>query len=73
VFRVLNQPYPKYGSDIVQVHIQKVKRKENGKQGIYEVAPDFKNGGVYRPVNQHEKKISIEKDRIDEELGQIPF
>lgn len=37
-----------YESDRVDIHVQKVKRKENGQQGEFSVAPDFKNGGVYR-------------------------
>ena len=41
----------KYGSDAVTVHVQKVKRKENGRQGKFAIAPDFHNGGVYRHID----------------------
>jgi twinkle protein len=54
----------KYESDSVQVHIQKVKRKENGKQGYFTVAPDFKNGGVYKPIDEKKNRITVVKDTI---------
>lgn len=53
-----------YESDSVQVHIQKVKRKENGKQGYFTVAPDFKNGGVYKPIDEKKNRITVIKDEI---------
>lgn len=49
VFRNLGDR-TEYNSDSVDIHIQKVKRKENGQQGVFSVAPDFANGGVYRHV-----------------------
>jgi twinkle protein len=52
----------KYKSDLVKVHVEKVKRKENGQLGTFEVAPDFKNGGVYRALDKSDKIITIEKD-----------
>lgn len=47
VFRNNQKKNKKLGSDVVEVHIQKVKRKENGMQGSFDLAPDFKNGGYY--------------------------
>jgi len=47
VFRNNQKKNKKLGSDVVEVHIQKVKRKENGMQGSFDLAPDFKNGGFY--------------------------
>ena len=56
-----------YGSDSVKIFIEKVKRKENGQLGSFDVAPDFKNGGVYKSVSQTEKKFQVIKD------NDIPF
>ena len=50
VFRELGQE-TQYQSDAVAIHVQKVKRKENGKQGKFYTAPDFINGGVYRSLD----------------------
>lgn len=47
VYRNNQKKNKKLGSDVVEVHIQKVKRKENGMQGSFDLAPDFKNGGYY--------------------------
>jgi twinkle protein len=47
VYRNNQKKNKKLGSDVVEVHIQKVKRKENGMQGSFDLAPDFKNGGFY--------------------------
>ena len=52
-----------YGSDLVKIHIQKVKRKENGQLGTFTLAPDFDNGGVYKKVVQTEIKPII-KNKI---------
>ena len=54
----------KLDSDAVEIFIQKVKRKENGKQGSYLVAPDFKNGGSYKDVNKNSHRITVVKDEI---------
>jgi twinkle protein len=56
-----------YGSDAIKIFIEKVKRKENGQLGYFELAPDFKNGGVYKPVSENNKKFEIIKD------NDIPF
>jgi twinkle protein len=61
VYRCIGQR-TKYNSDLVKVHIEKVKRKENGQLGTFELAPDFKNGGVYRALDKSNKKIIIEND-----------
>ena len=59
-YRVLGQR-TEYGSDTVQVHIQKVKRKENGQQGYFTIAPDFKNGGVYRSI-ENKTRLTVSND-----------
>jgi twinkle protein len=56
-----------YKSDIVKIYIEKVKRKENGQLGDFEVAPDFYNGGVYKPIDQNNKRFEVIKD------NNIPF
>ena len=53
-----------YGSDSVQIYVQKVKRKENGKQGDFMVAPDFKNGGVYKEIDKDKQRFEVIKDNI---------
>ena len=63
VYRNLGQQ-TQYLSDSVSIYIQKVKRKENGKQGDFMVAPDFKNGGVYKEINEYEQKISNQNSDI---------
>jgi twinkle protein len=55
-----------YGSDSVKIYVEKVKRKENGQLGCFEIAPDFKNGGVYKDIT-NSKKLEIIKD------NDIPF
>ena len=70
VYRKLNEK-SEYDSDLVEVHIQKVKRKENGSQGVFEVAPDFKNGGgAYKSINEKEHKKKL-LNKISKE--QVPF
>jgi twinkle protein len=39
-----------FGSDEVEIYVEKVKRKENGQLGSFKIAPDFRNGGVYKPI-----------------------
>lgn len=56
-----------YQSDIVKVYVEKVKRKENGQLGDFEVAPDFHNGGVYKPIDHNNKRFEVIKD------NSIPF
>ena len=52
----------KYGSDSVTIYIEKIKRKANGQLGSFEIAPDFKNGGVYKEILLNDKGITIIKD-----------
>ena len=59
-YRVLGQK-TEYQSDAVQIHVQKVKRKENGQQGYFTVAPDFKNGGVYRSI-ENKTRLTVSHD-----------
>ena len=56
----------KFGSDAVRVYIQKVKRKENGRQGDFSVAPDFNNGGVYKTIDS-KKRLTVHTD------NDVPF
>jgi len=53
-----------YGSDSVSIYVQKVKRKENGKQGDFMIAPDFKNGGVYKSIDKNKQRFEVIKDNI---------
>ena len=53
-----------YGSDSVSIYVQKVKRKENGKQGDFMVAPDFQNGGVYKSIDKNKQRFEVIKDNI---------
>lgn len=70
VYRNIGDKSP-YESDTVQVHIQKVKRKENGSQGNFEVAPDFKSGGgSYKSLNSYEM-LKQRKTKLAQE--QAPF
>ena len=61
VYRCIGQK-TSYKSDAVRIYIEKVKRKENGQLGDFEVAPDFFNGGVYKPVDAENKKFEVIKD-----------
>ena len=54
----------KYGSDVVRIHIQKVKRKENGKQGNFAVAPNYKKGGMYEGISNVKSRITVIDDSI---------
>lgn len=70
VYRVLNQT-SQFDSDLVEVYVQKVKRKENGKQGVFQIAPDFKKGGgAYKPINMAEQNRIIYESKKSE---QSPF
>ena len=33
-------------------------------QGNFMVAPDFRNGGVYKEINEYDQKISTQKSDI---------
>jgi len=63
VYRNLGQK-TKFNSDSVQIYVQKVKRKENGKQGDFMVAPDFGNGGVYKEIDKDIQRFEVIKDNI---------
>jgi twinkle protein len=60
VYRNIGQK-TEFGSDSVNIYVEKVKRKENGQLGSFVVAPDFKNGGVYKAI-QLKNKFEIIKD-----------
>jgi len=66
VYRNIGQK-TSFGSDSVKIFIEKVKRKENGQLGYFEIAPDFLNGGIYKEVKNSDKKFEIIKD------NDIPF
>lgn len=53
-----------YESDSVSVYVQKVKRKENGLQGDFMIAPDFRNGGVYKAIDKEKQRFEVIKDDI---------
>lgn len=63
VFRNIGQR-TKYESDSVSIHVQKVKRKENGQQGDFMIAPDFKNGGMYKTIDGNKQRIQVLTDQI---------
>ncbi len=54
----------KFKSDVVKIYIEKVKRKENGQLGDFDIAPDFKNGGIYKDIDLETKKFEVIKDNI---------
>jgi len=53
-----------FKSDAVQIHIQKVKRKENGSQGMFTIAPDFRSGGVYKQIDEKKQRFTVVTDQI---------
>jgi twinkle protein len=61
VYRCIGQR-TKFDSDIVKMYVEKVKRKENGQLGDFDIAPDFKNGGVYRDVDLNTKRFEVVTD-----------
>jgi twinkle protein len=54
----------KFKSDVVKIYIEKVKRKENGQLGDFDLAPDFNNGGIYKDIDLETKKFEVIKDNI---------
>jgi hypothetical protein len=46
---------------------RRLSEKKNGQLGDFEVAPDFYNGGVYKPIDQNNKRFEVIKD------NNIPF
>lgn len=63
VYRNLGQKTT-YKSDSVQIYVQKVKRKENGKQGDFMIAPDFSCGGVYKEIDKDKQRFEVVRDNI---------
>ena len=63
VFRSLGE-ITQFKSDAVQIHVQKVKRKENGQQGSFTVAPDFKDGGVYKTIDEKKQRFTVVRDQV---------
>ena len=67
-----------YGSDSVDIHVEKVKRKENGGLGSFSIAPDFDNGAVYKPITAAQKifeapKKMVEVVDLDQDETGVPF
>jgi twinkle protein len=63
VFRSLGE-MTSFKSDAVQIHVQKVKRKENGQQGSFTIAPDFKSGGVYKTIDEKKQRFTVVRDQV---------
>tara|TARA_R110000823_G_scaffold309869_1_gene434413 strand:- start:9947 stop:11620 length:1674 start_codon:yes stop_codon:yes gene_type:complete len=63
VFRCIGQK-TQYKSDVVKMYVEKVKRKENGQLGEFEIAPDFDAGGIYKDIDLAKKKFEIITDNI---------
>ena len=63
VFRCIGQR-TNFDSDIVKMYVEKVKRKENGQLGEFDIAPDFKAGGVYRDIDLATKKFDVVSDNL---------
>lgn len=63
VYRSLGE-LTKFKSDAVQVHIQKIKRKENGSQGMFTIAPDFKDGGVYKAIDAKKQRFTVMREQV---------
>ena len=53
-----------FDSDAVKIYIQKVKRKENGKLGMFTTAPDFRCGGVYRSIDPNKQRFTALNDDV---------
>ena len=60
-FRSVGQK-TQYGSDMVTIYVEKIKRKENGQLGQFDLAPDFHNGGVYKPLGKENRAFEVIKD-----------
>ena len=63
VFRCIGQK-TQYKSDIVKMYVEKVKRKENGQLGEFEIAPDFDSGGIYKDISLQNKKFEVITDNV---------
>lgn len=63
VYRSLGER-TKYGSDAVKIYVQKVKRKENGSQGEFTIAPDFNNGGAYYEIDANKQRFKVVTDDV---------
>jgi twinkle protein len=63
VFRCIGQK-TKYNSDVVKMYVEKVKRKENGQLGEFEIAPDFNCGGIYKNISAEYNKNILTTDNV---------
>jgi twinkle protein len=63
VFRCIGQK-TQYNSDIVKMYVEKVKRKENGQLGDFDIAPDFTAGGIYKDITLASKKFEVITDNL---------
>jgi twinkle protein len=54
----------KFKSDVVKIYVEKVKRKENGQLGEFDIAPDFTNGGIYKDIDLETKKFEVITDDL---------
>jgi twinkle protein len=54
----------KFKSDVVKIYVEKVKRKENGQLGDFDIAPDFTNGGIYKDIDLETKKFEVITDDL---------
>ena len=63
VFRCIGQK-TQYNSDIVKMYVEKVKRKENGQLGDFDIAPDFNAGGIYKDISLASKKFEVITDSL---------
>ncbi|QDP55024.1 MAG: putative bifunctional DNA primase/polymerase [Prokaryotic dsDNA virus sp.] len=63
VYRCIGQK-TKFDSDIVKIYVEKVKRKENGQLGEFDIAPDFNNGGVYKDIELATSNLKVYKDQV---------
>tara|TARA_B100001059_G_C17821445_1_gene578540 strand:- start:994 stop:2667 length:1674 start_codon:yes stop_codon:yes gene_type:complete len=63
IYRKLGE-ITKFGTDAVEVHVQKVKRKENGQQGSFMIAPDFNNGGFYCSIDKEKQRLTSINDKL---------
>ncbi|WP_288955964.1 toprim domain-containing protein [uncultured Polaribacter sp.] len=63
VFRCIGQK-TKFKSDIVKMYVEKVKRKENGQLGEFDIAPNFNEGGIYKDIDLETKIFEVITDDL---------